>query len=448
MTRNRGFSQLHRLEIPEGVTPGSEFTALVGSRQIQIQCPRSSRPGHFVRVSLPGEPITRQKLLKMAPLTKMEDLQDNENTHLNESKRLAKKKKTMRQQQKEQKGIKIKVPTTIQPGVDFTATVRGKRYLVTCPDKLPSNRQIKIIPSLDENGQKRTVAPKTQLFDVTVPKGVKFNDYFDILANGQRVTVQCPPDASEGDTFRCKLALEDILSQIQLRYESISGAGWHRIVRREDLKLQWVYFDPDSDDTEEEKENKHALPSQAKIGQFDIKRSAFCRKLTVQAGKDPRMQTGSLTLVPADEALVESKLLSNTPTVKDRILAKSAYESIMTYGDIAVFQGKPLKDKAEWFRSTCNQLAGSRDDGSIKIVLQRETLLEDSVNAVMSLGKEDLRKVWRFEFVGEPGVDSGGVSREWFQLASEQIFDPENGLWLCSASNQTCVTINPDSGTY
>lgn len=63
----------------------------------------------------------------------------------------------------------------------------------------------------------------------------------------------------------------------------------------------------------------------------------------------------------------------------------------------------------------------------------------------MSLSRKDLRKVWRFEFIGEMGIDAGGLAREWFQLVTEEIFDPDMGLWQSSATNQMCMQINPAS---
>ena len=72
----------------------------------------------------------------------------------------------------------------------------------------------------------------------------------------------------------------------------------------------------------------------------------------------------------------------------------------------------------------------------------------DSVDAVMALGREDMKKRWRFEFVGEPGIEAGGLTREWFQLVTEQIFDPDFGLWLSSNNNQMSMQINAASRTY
>lgn len=63
----------------------------------------------------------------------------------------------------------------------------------------------------------------------------------------------------------------------------------------------------------------------------------------------------------------------------------------------------------------------------------------------MSLTRKDLRKVWRFEFIGEAGIDAGGLAREWFELVTDEVFDPDMGLWQTSPSNQMCMQINPAS---
>jgi hypothetical protein len=73
-------------------------------------------------------------------------------------------------------------------------------------------------------------------------------------------------------------------------------------------------------------------------------------------------------------------------------------------------------------------------------------MLQDSVDAVMGLSRMDLRKRWRLEFLGEPAIDAGGPTTEWFELVTEQLFDPARGLWIPSINNQACVDINPASG--
>ena len=56
--------------------------------------------------------------------------------------------------------------------------------------------------------------------------------------------------------------------------------------------------------------------------------------------------------------------------------------------------------------------------------------------------------MWRFEFIGEMGIDAGGLAREWFELVCKEIFDPDMGLWMSSTTNQMSMTINPAGGTF
>lgn len=46
----------------------------------------------------------------------------------------------------------------------------------------------------------------------------------------------------------------------------------------------------------------------------------------------------------------------------------------------------------------------------------------------------DLKKQLYVEFEGEQGVDEGGVSKEFFQLVVEEIFNPDIGEHFCRIS--------------
>lgn len=53
----------------------------------------------------------------------------------------------------------------------------------------------------------------------------------------------------------------------------------------------------------------------------------------------------------------------------------------------------------------------------------------------------DLKKQLYVEFEGEQGVDEGGVSKEFFQLVVEEIFNPDIGKkWM--------QRIFPDMGSF
>ena len=50
----------------------------------------------------------------------------------------------------------------------------------------------------------------------------------------------------------------------------------------------------------------------------------------------------------------------------------------------------------------------------------------------------DLKKQLYVEFEGEQGVDEGGVSKEFFQLVVEEIFNPDIG----EQSHIVCTSID------
>ncbi|KAI8470880.1 MAG: hypothetical protein J3K34DRAFT_451731 [Monoraphidium minutum] len=58
--------------------------------------------------------------------------------------------------------------------------------------------------------------------------------------------------------------------------------------------------------------------------------------------------------------------------------------------------------------------------------LLRDTLLQ--INRAKD--KADLRKPLKVQFVGEEGVDEGGVQKEFFQLLVRQAFNPEFGMFV------------------
>ena len=55
----------------------------------------------------------------------------------------------------------------------------------------------------------------------------------------------------------------------------------------------------------------------------------------------------------------------------------------------------------------------------------------------MSLRKEDLKKPLKVQFVGEEGIDEGGVQKEFFQLIISQIFDVSYGMFTYDDEQRT-----------
>ncbi|KAL7544039.1 hypothetical protein ACHAXR_013506 [Thalassiosira sp. AJA248-18] len=64
-----------------------------------------------------------------------------------------------------------------------------------------------------------------------------------------------------------------------------------------------------------------------------------------------------------------------------------------------------------------------------QLEIEREHLVEQTLEKVKAADPKDIRKRLRISFKGEEGIDAGGVTKEFFQLLSEELFDVHSGLW-------------------
>ncbi|CEP62262.1 putative E3 ubiquitin-protein ligase HUL4 LALA0_S05e01508g [Lachancea lanzarotensis] len=67
-------------------------------------------------------------------------------------------------------------------------------------------------------------------------------------------------------------------------------------------------------------------------------------------------------------------------------------------------------------------------DVYLRISIRRDHVAEDSLRCIES-HRSDLGKCLRVEFIDEPGIDAGGLRKEWFSLLTKELFNPDNGLF-------------------
>lgn len=421
-------TSVFRVTVPEGVEPGQEFQVYAGNRIVRVRCPPGCGPGQSLQITVPVENLTAS-----AP-----------NLSSTSSSTTPPDSPNVERLDEDPPAYMVTIPEGTQSEQQFPVTIAGQQLMVTCPAGAGPGAKVRIVPpqppppeerpssNLSSSMHSQPPAPEpkkeeAQLFEVQVPEGVQPGQPFALLAGGVRVLVTCPVNAGPGQRIRFKLPLaltqkpapRSEAAAIKLSYDK---DGWTRTIRVSDMKFQWVRMD-DKGDIENEL-------------RFDAEKSAYVRKIDFRPGSDTRIRDGVLSLVPANQAFVNSSIKG------------AGDEDLVTYSDIAEAQGKTFNEKAEWFQEKCRLFGVDYSEGYIRINLRREFLLEDSVDAVMSLSRRDLRKAWRFEFIGEKGIDAGGLAREWFQLVSEETFDPEFGLWQSSEANQMCMQINPASSKY
>jgi len=139
------------------------------------------------------------------------------------------------------------------------------------------------------------------------------------------------------------------------------------------------------------------------------------------------------------------------PTIKyipatDYAIETSVKGTSITYAELNNVAAQPFQQKVDWLKGQFANLKVPWEEGHIKLKVRRESVLQDAMDAIESIDSGDLKKIFRFEFIGEPALDAGGVAREFFNLICNEIFNPDCGLFLYSAVNQMCMQINPNSG--
>ncbi|KAG2222227.1 hypothetical protein INT45_010640, partial [Circinella minor] len=61
--------------------------------------------------------------------------------------------------------------------------------------------------------------------------------------------------------------------------------------------------------------------------------------------------------------------------------------------------------------------------------IRRDHIVSDTLHQLEQKTIHDLKKQLRVQFVGEEGVDEGGVQKEFFQLVIRELFDPKYGMF-------------------
>jgi E3 ubiquitin-protein ligase HUWE1 len=107
---------------------------------------------------------------------------------------------------------------------------------------------------------------------------------------------------------------------------------------------------------------------------------------------------------------------------------------------INVIQLRPFlsfENKKNYFYSTIKKSKGLRSRRSINLNIRRDEVFENSFNQLRMKTTEELRSRLVITFNGEEGIDAGGLTREWYQILSKEIFNPNYVLFLPTVDGST-----------
>ncbi|TSK34897.1 E3 ubiquitin-protein ligase HACE1 [Bagarius yarrelli] len=123
-----------------------------------------------------------------------------------------------------------------------------------------------------------------------------------------------------------------------------------------------------------------------------------------------------------------------------------------------IIKGQPFKDRCEWFYE--HLLAGQPDSGMVHrpvnendiLLIHRESIFRSSCEVVSKFTNEKLKQGIAVRFHGEEGMGQG-VVREWFDILSNEIINPDYALFTQSADGTTFQpnsnsSVNPDHLNY
>ena len=495
----------YKVMVPESVQPGTDFlveipepdtdtftgdNSTTNNRRVQVTCPMDIVPGdpnqNIIDIIVPVPAVHWYHTLKVAQLTTSPTTSSavagNTFPMLSQIRRINEQATNMGATIRTQV---ITIPDHAMPGTEFSYYINGhikkenngtndkgkrQKLKIACPNHLkPGDRLRIVLPA-----ELPEPEPIYQLFNVIVPDGVQPGGQFAVeigLGNAQQVLVECPPNVAAGDVLSIQLPTRTVVDKFQALTYPSTGTGWKRTVRLSDLHFQWVRLEEsivrapkcsglNSDAKSIITDGATQSVDSTQNGKSSVDwtyyhEGAYVRKLVHLEGNDPRLRTASLTLVSAETASAQSKLKTSNGIL------------LFSYADIAHQQGQPLQEKHAWFLEVCQRLAEYATttttdttnttvtvptdhtmSQSVLLLVRREHLLTDSLRAILSLSIEDMRRTWEIVFVGESGIDQGGLTKEWLQCVTEQIFLSSTGLFVPSLNNQAAVDINPASGTF
>ncbi|KAL3668490.1 hypothetical protein V7S43_006573 [Phytophthora oleae] len=81
----------------------------------------------------------------------------------------------------------------------------------------------------------------------------------------------------------------------------------------------------------------------------------------------------------------------------------------------------------------------------LKLSIHRDYMFEESMEHLGCIEEKYIRSAMRINFLGESGVDAGGLHREWFMMLTELLTDANAGLFKATNGEDRAFFLNSNS---
>jgi E3 ubiquitin ligase SMURF1/2 len=126
-------------------------------------------------------------------------------------------------------------------------------------------------------------------------------------------------------------------------------------------------------------------------------------------------------------------------------ISAAAARKIECDDDLEEIAALTFLEKTKWFLEQVQKRWRSYDQGHIQFVVRREHLVADSMEQMLKCPASRFWERLRIYFENEPGLDAGGLIREWFECLSDGLFNDDFGLFIATKGENMGYWINPAS---
>ena len=99
-----------------------------------------------------------------------------------------------------------------------------------------------------------------------------------------------------------------------------------------------------------------------------------------------------------------------------------------TKADIVFLESEILM-RAEGRRAMLQSILSGPVSPYLVLRVRRDNIIQDTLNQLTQAPPTELKKEMKVKFVGEDGIDEGGVRKEFFQVIVRELFDPKYGMF-------------------
>ncbi|KAF0684516.1 Aste57867_23515 [Aphanomyces stellatus] len=111
--------------------------------------------------------------------------------------------------------------------------------------------------------------------------------------------------------------------------------------------------------------------------------------------------------------------------------------------DLEEIAALTFQEKNKWFLDQVQKRWRRYEDGHIQFVVRRDHLIADSMEQMLKCPASRFWERLRIFFENEPGLDAGGLIREWYELLCDELFSDEMGLFVATKGSNLAYWINP-----